>query len=77
MAGSPAAPGGLIPNRTTTMPSEISDYAELRKRIHDALLAQNPGWIDANGESPLLDSYDARFAKLLAWFTPQNERVAA
>lgn len=59
------------------MSAEIPDYAELQKRIHDALLAQNPGWVGPNGESPLLDSYDARFAKLLTWFTPSDERVAA
>lgn len=51
------------------MPNHIRTYTELRKQIREALGRQNPEWIDANGKSPLCDSYEARLAKLLALFT--------
>ena len=51
------------------MPNRIQTYAELREEIRDALRRQHPEWIDANGKSPLCDSYEARFAYLLASFT--------
>jgi hypothetical protein len=59
------------------MPNEIRNYSELRKRIREALLRQHPEWVESNGESPMCDSYDARFAALLSLFTPQEERLAA
>ena len=40
--------------------------AQLRKQIRAALRRQHPEWIDANGKSPLCDSYEARFTELLA-----------
>jgi len=52
------------------MSDQIHTYAELRVQIREALRRQHPDWIDANGKSPLCDSYEARFAKLLAIFTP-------
>jgi len=54
------------------MSDEIHTYAELRKQIREGLRRQHPEWIDANGKSPLCDSYEARFAKLLAIFTPHE-----
>ena len=51
------------------MPNKIHSYTELRKQIREALRRQHPEWVDANGKSPLCDSYDARLAKLLALFT--------
>ena len=48
------------------MSSKIKTYAELQRMIRKALREQHPEWIDANGECTLCDSYEARFAKLLA-----------
>ena len=44
---------------------EVLGYAELQREMHDALLAQYPEWIEADGKSPTCDSYEARFAELL------------
>ena len=54
------------------MSYEIHTYTELRKQIREALLRQHPEWIDANGESPRCDSYEARLAELLAMLTPRE-----
>ena len=51
------------------MCDRIHTYIELRVQIREALRRQHPEWIDADGKSPLCDSYEARFAKLLAAFT--------
>jgi hypothetical protein len=51
------------------MTDEIRTYSELQKLMHDALRNQHPEWIEANGTSPLLESYDARFADLLTLFS--------
>ena len=50
---------------SSTLAAEVPEFAQLQRQIHHALLAQNPEWILANGESPTCDSYDARFAQLL------------
>ena len=55
-----------------SMSDQIRTYAELRAQIREALRTQHPDWIDANGKSPLCDSYEARLAKLLAIFTPHE-----
>ena len=54
------------------MPNRIQTYAELRREIRGALRRQHPEWIDANGKSPLCESYEARLAYLLASFTPRE-----
>ena len=41
------------------------DYAELRRRMHDALRVQNPQWVEPDGESPICDDYERRFNELL------------
>ena len=33
--------------------------------MHDALRAQHPEWIEANGKSPMCDYYESFFAALL------------
>ena len=38
---------------------------QLRKQIRAALRRQHPEWTDANGKSPLCDSYEARLTELL------------
>ena len=52
------------------MSPKIQSYAELQPMIRKALREQHPEWIDANGKCPLCDSYEARFAELLAVFAP-------
>ncbi len=47
------------------MPDKIRSYAELRELIRVSLRVQNPEWVAPNGESPVCDSYEARFAELL------------
>ncbi len=47
------------------MTHEIHTYTELRQRIHDDLRIQHPEWIQANGESPICDSYEARLMEEL------------
>jgi hypothetical protein len=58
-------------------PHRIRSYAELRHQIHDDLRIQHPEWVQANGECPMCDSYDARLTELLATFTQtgRNESV--
>jgi len=50
---------------SSSLAAEVPAYAQLQREVHDALLAQHPDWILANGDCPTCDSYDARFAKLL------------
>jgi hypothetical protein len=45
--------------------AEIPGYAKLQREIHDALRAQHPEWIEADGNSPTCDSYESRLAELL------------
>ena len=47
------------------MSNKIRSYTELRKLIRASLRMQNPEWVEPNGESPICDSYEARFAELL------------
>ena len=58
------------------MPNRIQTYAELCREIRGALRRQHPEWIDANGKSPLCDSYEARLAYLLALLTPREKAPA-
>ena len=44
---------------------EVPGYAELQQEMHDALRAQHPEWIEADGKSPRCDYYDSLFADLL------------
>jgi hypothetical protein len=57
------------------MSEQIHTYTELRKQIRAALRRQHPEWIDANGKSPLCDSYEARFTELLAILTKKVETL--
>ena len=47
------------------MVHQVHTYADLRKQIHDDLRIQHPEWVQANGESPMCDSYEARLIELL------------
>ena len=56
------------------MTVDIPSYAQLQREMHDALLAQHPDWILANGDCPTCDAYDARFAELLIQSLPTQPR---
>ena len=47
------------------MSDEIRSYRELREFIRLSLRAQHPEWIESNGASPIVDSYEARLSQLL------------
>jgi hypothetical protein len=57
------------------MSNDIQTLADLRRKIHDALREQNRQWIDPNGESSICESYDARFADLLARLCPSETQT--
>jgi hypothetical protein len=44
---------------------KIRSYTELRMLIRVSLRVENPEWVEPNGDSPICDSYEARFAELL------------
>jgi len=50
---------------SSTLVAEVQGYAELQREVHDALRAQHPEWIEADGKSPTCDSYELRLAELL------------
>jgi len=58
----------------------IRSYAELQEQIHRDLLAQNPDWIESDGNCPKCDDYDRRLAELISIFRAVSlnpERKAA
>ena len=57
---------------TKARPRQIRSYAELQEQLHHDLRAQHPEWIDANGNSPILDWYDQRLSELMAIFQSAN-----
>ena len=59
---------------TTTWPRQIRSYAELQEQLHHDLRSQHPQWIDANGNSPMVDWYDQRLAELIALFQSVNKQ---
>jgi hypothetical protein len=50
---------------SSTLAAEVPGYVELQREMHDALRAQHPEWIEADGKSPRCDYYESRFAELL------------
>ena len=40
-------------------------YTRLVKDVHHLLRARHPEWIEANGQSPMCDLYEARFVEVL------------
>jgi hypothetical protein len=57
---------------------EVPGYAELQRKMHDALRAQHPEWIEGDGTSCKCDSYESRLAELLALSLPiESAREAA
>jgi hypothetical protein len=55
------------------MSDKIRSYAELRKLIRVSLRIQHPEWVEPNGDSPVCDSYEARFAELLGYAESLHE----
>jgi hypothetical protein len=51
--------------RSSILVPEVPGYAVLQREIHDALRAQHPEWIEADGKSPTCDYYESLFAALL------------
>jgi hypothetical protein len=51
--------------RSSIPVAEVPGYTELQHEMHDALRAQHPEWIEADGKSPICDHYESRFAELL------------
>ena len=51
--------------RSSILVAEVPGYTELQRELHDALRAQHPEWIEADGKSPTCDYYESRFAELL------------
>src|SRR6266403_2546315 len=51
--------------RSSILVPEVPGYAELQREMHDALRAQHPEWIEADGKSPRCDYYESLFAELL------------
>jgi len=51
--------------RSSILVAEVPGYAELQREMHDALRAQHPEWIEADGKSPTCDYYESLFALLL------------
>jgi hypothetical protein len=59
------------------MPDEIRSYTELRALIRVALRSQHPEWVEPNGDSPVCDAYEARFAELLGRIDPPKDNDAS
>jgi hypothetical protein len=53
---------------------QIRSYAELQEQLHRDLLAQDPEWIDSEGNCPTCDEYDRRFAELISIFQSASQR---
>jgi hypothetical protein len=51
--------------RSSILAPDVPGYVELQREMHDALRAQHPEWIEADGKSPRCDYYESLFAALL------------
>jgi hypothetical protein len=51
--------------RSSILVPEVPGYRELQRQMHDALRAQHPEWIEADGKSPRCDYYESLFAQVL------------
>ena len=63
-------------NISASRPGEMRSYVQLQREIHDVLRKQHPEWIAPNGDCPICDSYESRFAELLNLFQ-SNARTSA
>jgi hypothetical protein len=51
--------------KTVSVANEVPGYTQLQQQIHDGLRAQHPEWVQPNGDSPICNCYESRFAELL------------
>ena len=56
---------------------EVRSYAELQRQIRESLREEHPEWIQPNGESPMCESYESRFAELLELFESHERKSIA
>ena len=69
----------LLPMKTITssvFPGEVQGYVQLKRQIHEALLKEHPEWIEPNGECPMCEIYESRFAELLGVASSSEYRSA-
>jgi len=57
------------------MSDKIRSYTELRELIRVSLRIQHPEWVSSDGNSPMCDFYDARFAELLSLVPLQEDEA--
>jgi hypothetical protein len=69
----PEVPPYQIPRHA--MHDEIRTYGELQRQIHYALREQHPEWVEPDGDSPVCQSYERRFAELLALFAQERNTL--
>jgi hypothetical protein len=55
---------------------EPHTYADLQKQMHDDLRIQHPEWIEANGECPTCDSYEARLVRTIMVLAGQHPSIS-
>ena len=55
----------MITTHSSILVPEVPGYTELQREVHDALRAQHPEWIEADGKSPTCNYYESLFAALL------------
>jgi len=48
-----------------TVTDNVCTYADLQRQMHKAVRAQHPEWTQQDGESPICDDYDSRFAEFI------------
>ncbi len=56
----------------------VDDLTALQMQIHDDLRTQHPEWVQANGDCPTCEFYEARLAELLeAYVRGSSDESAA
>jgi len=55
------------------MIEETMLYTELQREMREALRTQHPEWVNPDGNSPICDLYEARFAELLRLAAPGKQ----
>lgn len=55
------------------MNAPVMNLHDLQQWMHDALQKEHPEWLGADGDSPMLRDYEARFAWLLGRATTPAE----
>ena len=66
-----------MPDQPIAMSPQIHTYTELRQQIHDDLRIQHPEWIEANGDCPECDFYEARLIEELDTLTRKGSDGAS